>query len=77
MLLKVHPTEDAMRRLTRGADQKTIRKWTRQFVTAVTGLEPFPASSLLFCCCMHASATLMSCLLADLLGKSKERGHWK
>ena len=35
LFMKVYPTEDNMKLLTRGTDQKTIRKWVWQFMKAI------------------------------------------
>ena len=40
MFLKVYPTEDALKRLTGGADQKTTRKWIDLFLDAIARLQP-------------------------------------
>ena len=41
MFLKVYPSEEAMKRLTGGADNKTTRKWVGLFVQSISDLEPF------------------------------------
>ena len=74
ILLKNYPTEDAIRRLTCGADQKTICKWTRQFVTAVAGLEPFLVSLIAFLLlhtCIRNSHILFAC---RFIGRIERKG---
>ena len=44
MFVKVHPLEEAMKRLTGGSDSKTTRKWVSLFVMAIASLEPFIVS---------------------------------
>ena len=39
MFLKVYATEEVMRKLTGGADQKTICKWVHLFIGAISGPE--------------------------------------
>lgn len=60
MFLKVYPTEDVMKKLTGGTDQKTIRKWVFLFVENISMLEPFLVSRLFL-------PTFLSLLLANHL----------
>ena len=40
LFIKVYPTEATMKKLTDGADNKTIRKWVFSFIRSVALLEP-------------------------------------
>ena len=77
LFLKVYPTEENMKLLTRGADQKTIRKWVPQFIESISAT----CDSLVCHCCSfsllivcffmlfnHLTASRCS-LLADFVAK--------
>ena len=83
MFLKVYPSEEAMKKLTGGADNKTIRKWVGSFVSSVASLEPF-----LVCVCYKnhclsyplLSYNCLSCRYveyADIMERQGKRRCWQ
>ena len=79
-----------MKILTRGADQKTTRKWVWQFIIAISELTEYIVSSPSSCfhttpfvtylCVATIACSSTTILLAgapDCLAESLGGGHWK